>query len=185
MATVRRVRFLADCYDRGERKYSRGLHHPPCPTTLLQVQIGAAELVMQDMDEAQHADETAAALQAWNVTNARTVAADPSLWSAENPAAVLVAQRLREARSVKLFRVQRARFLQDHYYRGTVRYAEGQDYPVSHDVRSQVVGGHAELVRIRVGLVGFGLHIAQQYRADRRYARENSASLIANREALR
>ncbi len=96
MATVRRVRFLADCYDRGERKYSRGLNYPLCPATLVQVQIGAAELVMEDMDEAQHAGETAAALQAWNVTNARTVAADPSLWSAANPAATLVAQRLKE-----------------------------------------------------------------------------------------
>ncbi len=82
---------------------------------------------------------------------------------------------------MKLFRVQRARFLRDHYHRGTVRYAEGQDYPVSDDVRSQIAAGNATLVRVRVGLLSFARCAVQQYFADQRYCQENRASLIANR----
>jgi hypothetical protein len=96
MATVQRVRFLLDCFERGEVRFARGRDYPVCPTALTEVRNGHAEIVTIEMDAKQHGAETRAAHEAWNAQNAGTIASDPDLRSDPNPAAKLVERRLAE-----------------------------------------------------------------------------------------
>jgi hypothetical protein len=100
MAKVQRVRFLRDCFEAGALKYARGCDYPLTPETLAQVRVhGHAELLELEFERQAHEAETAAAHAAWNAANARTIAVDPALRSAANPAALLVAERLKELRA--------------------------------------------------------------------------------------
>lgn len=102
--SVQRVRFVLDCFERGELRYARGRHYALCPTTVGEViASGNAELVELEVDADQHARETAEAHARWNARHGVSIDADPSLRDQPNPAAALVQARLAElaARAAK------------------------------------------------------------------------------------
>jgi hypothetical protein len=84
MAIVKRVLFKKPYFESGLVKYEAGCNYPVTAETKAAALAGegehaTAEFVEVDMDDKQHAAESAAAEAAWRTKNAMTVAADPAL----------------------------------------------------------------------------------------------------------
>lgn len=75
--------------------------------------------------------------------------------------------------------IRRAQFFVNYYERGRVKYAQGRDYPVTDQTRSQLMAGNAALVSHDVGPIGWALHRLQERIAERRIRRAQRATIEA------